>query len=343
VLIKNIALLREDTMKKDIYIFKDGELKRKDNTVYFECDGKKKYLPIEEMNNIWIYGEITINKRFLDYISQKEICIHFFNYYGYYSGTYYPREHLNSGYVILKQAEKYLNYDDRVDIARKIITTAVKNIIVVLKYYKKKGCNLEEQVKDIEGKLELMYDTVTIEELMAIEGNIREKYYECFNPIINKQEFDFTIRSRRPPLDKINALISFGNSMMYTTVLGEIYQTQLDPRIGYLHSTNNRRFSLNLDVAEIFKPIIVDRIIFSLLNKKRITEDDFEEKMNGIILNEKGKKKFIEEYNEKLSTTIKHSKLNTTVSYKRLIRLELYKLQKYITENEEYEGFVAKW
>ena len=130
---------------------------------------------------------------------------------------------------------------------------------------------------------------------------------------------------------------------MYTTVLSEIYETQLDPRIGYLHSTNNRRFTLNLDIAEIFKPIIVDRVIFSLINKKMLTKDDFQKEMRGIILNEKGKRKFIEEYNEKLSTTIKHKDLNTRVSYKRLIRLEIYKLQKYITENEEYKGFVAKW
>ncbi|OFI05276.1 CRISPR-associated endonuclease Cas1 [Clostridium acetireducens DSM 10703] len=330
-------------MKKDIYIFNDGELKRKDNTVFFVTGGKKKYLPVEELDNIWIFGEVDLNKRFLEYASQKEICIHFFNYYEYYVGTFYPREHLNSGYVILKQSEKYLNYETRIDIAKSIITTAIKNILVVLKYYRKKGCALDEAIDSINKKLEIMYDVDNIQELMAFEGNIREEYYKCFNLILNNKDFHFEKRSKRPPLDKINALISFGNSIMYTTVLSEIYETQLDPRIGYLHSTNNRRFTLNLDIAEIFKPIIVDRVIFSLINKKMLTKDDFQKEMRGIILNEKGKRKFIEEYNEKLSTTIKHKDLNTRVSYKRLIRLEIYKLQKYITENEEYKGFVAKW
>ena len=127
---------------------------------------------------------------------------------------------------------------------------------------------------------------------MAIEGNIRNEYYHCFNKIIKNPEFEFSIRSRRPPRDNINALISFGNSLLYTTILGEIYQTQLDPRIGYLHSTNERRFTLNLDIAEIFKPIIVDRTIFSLLNKEVLTTSDFETNFNGILLSENGRKKF---------------------------------------------------
>ncbi len=330
-------------MKKDIYIFNDGELKRKDNTIYFATGDKKKYLPVEELDNIWVFGEIDINKKLLDYASQKGISIHFFNYYGYYSGTFYPREHLNSGFVILKQAENYLDFNKRIDIANRIITTAIKNILVVLKYYKKKGVQLESSIISIEEKLKLMKDVKSIEELMAYEGNIRDEYYRCFNLILNKPEFNFTVRSRRPPKDAINALISFGNSIMYTTVLSEIYETNLDPRIGYLHATNSRRFSLNLDIAEIFKPIIVDRVIFSLINKKMLSKKDFDEDFNGIILNENGRKKFIEEYNEKLNTTIKHDALGTVVSYKRLIRLELYKLQKHITDDIPYEGLVARW
>lgn len=330
-------------MKKDIYIFNDGELKRKDNTIYFAANGKKKYLPIEELDNIWVFGEVDLNKRFLDYASQKGIVIHFFNYYEYYSGSFYPREHLNSGYVILHQVEHYMDYDKRLTIAKKIILGGIRNIVVVLKYYKKKGRKLESSILSIEDKCDLMKNASTIEELMAYEGNIRDEYYSCFNTIIDKTDFEFKVRSRRPPRDKINALISFGNSLMYTTVLSAIYETNLDPRIGYLHSTNNRGFTLNLDISEIFKPIIVDRVIFSLLNKNIVTEKDFDENMNGIILNDKGKKKFVEEYNEKLTTTISHKDLGCTVSYKRLIRLELYKLQKYFTEGEEYKAFLAQW
>src|SRR5690606_2086087 len=104
-----------------------------------------------------------------------------------------------------------------------------------------------------------------------------------------------------------------------------------------------RRFTLNLDIAEIFKPIIVDRTIFSILNKGMLTTKDFNKDFNGILISDKGRKKFLEEYNSKLDTVIKHPHLNVNVSYKRLIRLELYKIQKHITENKQYEGFVARW
>lgn len=330
-------------MKKDIYIFNNGVLKRKNNTIYFETEGKKKYLPVEEIDNIWVFGELDLNKSFLEYASQKGVVIHFFNYYEYYSGSFYPREHLNSGYVILKQAEAYLDFSKRINIAKEFINVAVKNILVVLKYYKKKGKEVDDYIKNIEEHQMNLQLVNSIEEVMAYEGNIRELYYKAFNPILENKDFEFKTRTKRPPKDKINSLISFGNSVMYSTVLSEIYKTNLDPRIGYLHSTNNRRFTLNLDVAEVFKPIIVDRVIFSLINKNIIAEKDFDEDFNGIILNDKGKKKFIEEYNEKLNTTINHRDLACTVSYKRLIRLELYKLQKLITEGECYKGFVAQW
>lgn len=330
-------------MKRDIYIFNNGELRRKDNTLLFETSDKKKYIPVEEVDNIWIFGEIILNKSLLDFVSQKEICLHFFNYYGYYSGTYYPREHLNSGYVILKQAENYLDSDKRIVLAREIVRTGLKNIVVILKYYNSRGIDLDSSIDSINIKINNLDNASSISELMALEGNVRDEYYRCFNDIIKNPDFTFSVRSRRPPLDNINALISFGNSLMYTTVLGEIYQTTLDPRIGYLHSTNDRRFTLNLDIAEIFKPIIVDRTIFSLLNREEISIKDFDKSFNGILLTERGKKKFIEEYNKKLDTVIKHPNLNTNVSYKRLIRLELYKIQKHITENQEYKGFVARW
>lgn len=330
-------------MKKDIFIFNDGDLRRKDNTFYFMCQEKKKYLPIEELDSIWIFGEITVNKSFLDFASQKGVLVHFFNYYEYYSGTFYPREHLNSGYVLLSQAQAYLDNEKRLTIAKMLIITAIRNMSVVLKYYKKKGRELAESIEDIEGKMLLLASSKSINEVMAYEGNIREQYYKAFNDILQDEDFHFTSRSRRPPKDKINALISFGNSMMYTTVLSEIYETNLDPRIGFLHSTNNRKFSLNLDIAEIFKPIIVDRVIFSLLNKKIITAKDFDENYGGILLKDAGRKKFVEEYNKKLLTTIQHRGIGTTVSYKRIIRLEIYKLQKFITEDSPYEGFVGQW
>jgi len=330
-------------MKKRVFIFNDGELKRKDNTVYFETEETKKYLPIEDIKEIYIFGEVSLNKKFLDYMSQKEVILHFFNYYGYYTGTFYPREHLNSGYMILKQAEYYLDFDKRLELARKFVEGGTRNILNVVRYYKNRGKSLEHienTIEELVKKIELCENT---SELMGLEGNIRDMYYKGFDNIIENEDFVFEYRTRRPPQNHLNALISFGNSLLYTLVLSEIYKTYLDPRIGFLHTTNFRRFTLNLDIAEIFKPIVVDRIIFTLIGKRMITVDDFERDMGGILLKEKGMKKFIEEFDAKLKTTIQHRELRRNVSYNRLIRMELYKLEKHLIGEQEYIPFISRW
>lgn len=330
-------------MKKAVYIFNDGDLKRKDNTIYFQTKGGKKYLPAQDISEIYVMGEITITKKFLEFCTVNDIIIHFFNHYDYYAGSYYPREHYNSGYMLLKQAEHYLTEDKRKKLAYQFIEGADKNILTVLKYYKNRGKNVEEQINTIFKLLEKLKEQQNIEQMMAIEGNIREIYYSAFDEIIENEKFVFEKRSKRPPRNKLNSLISFGNSILYTVVLSEIYHTHLDPRIGYLHSTNNRRFTLNLDVAEIFKPIIVDRTIFTLIGKNMLQEKHFESKLGGIILNEEGKKVFISQIEEKLKTTVNQKELDRNVSYKRLIRMELYKIEKHLIGEKDYMPYFHKW
>lgn len=330
-------------MKRNFYIFNDGTLRRKDNTVAFESELGRKTLPIEDISEIFIFGQVDLNKAFLDYMSQKEIIIHFFNYYGYYTGSFYPREHLNSGYMILKQAEYYMDMDKRLAIASRIIDGSSKNMLNIIKYYIGRGKELESIQNSIDALVNRLSECKDINELMAIEGNIRETYYKAFDTIIENENFRFEQRTKRPPKNYLNALISFGNSMLYTLVLAEIYKTHLDPRIGFLHTTNFRRFTLNLDIAEIFKPIIVDRIIFTLINKNIINKDDFEKDLGGIILKENARRRFVEEFDKRLGTTIKYRQLGREVSYRRLIRMELYKLEKHLIGEEEYTPFISQW
>jgi len=330
-------------MKKTIYIFSDGELKRKQNTLFFENEDGKKYVPVENTGEIMVFGEVTINKRILEFLTQNEIILHFFNHYGYYVGSFYPREHLNSGYMILKQAEHYLNKNKRMALAIKFVHGAKENIIRVLRFYANRGKSVQSALENIESLAEIIPDCSNINELMAIEGNIREQYYNCFDEILDNKHFVFEERTRRPPQNRLNALISFGNSMIYTIVLSEIYKTHLDPRIGFLHETNFRRFSLNLDVAETFKPLIVDRLIFKLVNKNIIKSQHFEKRLNGIVLNEKGRELFIREMDERLKTTLKHKSLGRNVSYRTLIHLELYKIEKHLMGEGEYEPYVSGW
>lgn len=177
---------------------------------------------------------------------------------------------------------------------------------------------------------------------MGIEGNIRKSYYESWNTIIN-QDIAFEKRVKNPPDNAINSLISYVNTLIYTRVLSEIYKTQLNPTISFLHEPSERRFSLCLDIAEIFKPIIGDRLIFSMLNKRQIIEDDFEKELNFVYIKEKARKEIARELDERLKVTIKHKTLEREVSYEYLIRLEVYKIIKCLTEDIPYEGFKMWW
>ena len=290
-----------------------------------------------------VFGEVSLNKKLLEYLTQKEIVVHFFNYHEYYVGSYYPREHYNSGLVILKQAENYLNSDRRLFLAKKFVEGSIKNMLKVISYYRNRGIQLDDIEEDITNLLSTLDMRTSVDEVMAVEGNVRDTYYRGFDRIINNPDFRFEARTRRPPANRLNALISFGNSLLYVLVLSEIYRTHLDPRIGYLHSTNTRRFTLNLDVAEIFKPILIDRLIFSLLNKGLIKKSHFKNNLGGIYLKENGQKIFVKEWEKKLQSTIRHRGLGRNVSYRRLIRLELYKIEKHILGDKEYNPFVVRW
>lgn len=197
-------------------------------------------------------------------------------------------------------------------------------------------------MNQIESLANMIDKSSTIGEIMGIEGNIRKIYYSSWNKII-KQDIEFDKRVKRPPDNMINSLISFINSMVYTTTLSEIYKTQLNPTISYLHQPGTKRFSLSLDISEIFKPIIVDRMIFSMLNKNQITENDFDKDSNYLYLKEKAKRKVLEEYDKRLENTIFHKELGRDVSYRYLIRLECYKLIKHLIGEKEYEAFKMWW
>lgn len=331
-------------MKKTYYISSTGTFKRRDNTLFFVHEsGEQRFIPIEDTSDIVVFGEVDINKRFLEFISQHEIILHYFNHYGYYMGSFYPREHLSSGYMILKQAEHYLDGSRRLEIARRIVEGAAKNILRVLKYYQNRGKNVADRVTAIENLIPAINPCDDIAALMAIEGNIRDQYYRTFDEIIDLPDFVFESRSRRPPKNHLNALISFGNSLLYSICLSEVYRTHLDPRIGFLHTTNFRRFTLNLDISEIFKPIIVDRVIFTILGRRMITSDDFEKGTGGIMMKDQARGIFVNQFDEKLKTTIKHRDIGRNVSYRRLIRLELYKLEKHLMGEKDYEPLVATW
>ncbi len=334
-------------MKKNYYIFNPGRLSRKDNTLKFNPVNETgeelapRYLPVEGIDELYIFGSLDANSTLYNFLGKNDIPVHFFDYYENYTGSFMPRDSLISGKLLLAQTSFYQSKSKRIEIARKFIEGAAYNMNKNLKYYNNRGKDLEPIINEIEGLSQSIPSTTEVDQLMGIEGNIRMRYYEAFNLII--QNYEMGNRTKQPPQNEVNALISFGNMMCYSQCLRAIHQTQLHPAISYLHSPGERRYSLALDIAEIFKPIIVDRLIFKVLNKKEIQDRHFDKQLNKCLLNDSGRKIFVQNFEDRLTETIQHRSLKRNVSYKYLIRLECYKLIKHLMQIEPYKPFKIYW
>lgn len=303
---------------------------------------EKRVIPVEDVDAVWSFRELDLNSRVLNFLAQKKIPIHFFNYYGFYSGSFYPREYLQAGFLLVRQVRHYSSNPKRLKISRELIGAALHNILRNLRYRDSRGVDLLKETEAVQTEVLRLEAVKTINELMACEGRARAAYYQAFEKII-KRDVEFKKRVRRPPDNMVNALISFTNGLVYSSVLTQIYRSQLDPTISFLHEPGFRRFSLALDLAEVFKPVLADRLIFRLFNNGQLSEKHFAQDLNCCYLKETGRKIVLKEWDARLQTTIEHRRLKRKVSYERLIRLECYKLVKHLTEVEEYKGFRAWW
>lgn len=340
-------------MKRTYYLFNPGLLERKDNTLKFtpieenEEDqgilnmGQPRYIPVENISEFYVFGSLRANSSLYNFLGANNIAVHFFDYYENYTGSFMPRDSLLSGRMLLAQTSHYQEKKKRIALAKKFIEGAAYNMIKNLRYYNNRGKDLEPLILKIDELSNKIPTANSIEEIMGIEGNIRMTYYNAFNLIIN--DFQMGNRSRQPPQNEINALISFGNMMCYSQCLRAIHQTQLNPTISFLHTPGERRYSLSLDISEIFKPLLVDRVLFKVLNKKLLQEKHFDRQLNRCLLNKNGKKIFVEAFEERLNETIQHRSLKRSVSYKHLIKLECYKLSKHLLDMEEYKPFKMWW
>lgn len=334
-------------MKKPYYLFNPGRLSRRDNTLKFTPvdeagrEGQPRYLPVETVEEMYIFGALDVNSALLNFLGQQGICLHFFNYYEHYTGSFMPRDYLLAGKVLVAQTRAHIERRRRMPIARALLDGASFNMLRVLRYYAKRERKLEGSITAIEQYRQGLADAGSPFELMGLEGNIRQTYYAAFDEII--KDFDMAGRSKRPPKNEVNALVSFGNMLCYTQCLKQIYHTQLNPTISFLHEPGFRRYSLALDLAEIFKPILVDRLVFALFNKRILQASDFRRDLNHCLLKESGAKTFARFWDERLAKTIDHRKLNKKVSYRQLIRLECYKLVKHVIGDQPYKPFKIWW
>lgn len=330
-------------MKQSYYLFSAAELEKKDHTLrVITEDGVKRDLPIETVSELYLLNRMSFNTTFFDLMSKHKVPVHFFNYYTFYTGSFYPKEHNVSGSFLIEQVKTASDESGCLFLAREFVRVAAENKYRNLRYYSTRNKDVENEMKEIRTLIEILDYQSNIPSLMGVEGLIQQQYFKAWNTVIDR-EIDFEKRVKRPPDNMINTLISFVNTLVYTTVLSQIYMTHLNPTVSFLHSPSSRRFSLCLDIAEIFKPLIGDRVIFSLLNRNQLSDKDFTQGLDYLHLTQKGSQTVLSEYDKALERTITHPELERNVSYRYLIRLECYKLIKHILRDKQYKGFTIWW
>jgi len=329
--------------KDNHHIFADGELSRNEGTLRIDTlDGETEYLPVESVDTLYLHGQIDFNTRALGLLNEHGVPVHVFGWKDYYRGSYLPKREQVSGNTVVEQVRAYDDTDRRLRIAHDIIAASIHNMRANIQYYDGRTEDFASAVDRLEEQKARVEDTTEINELRGIEATARKIYYRCFDRIL-RDPFELTKREYNPPTNEANALISFLNSMVYTTCVSAIRKTALDPTIGFVHEPGERRFTLSLDIADIFKPILADRVLFRLVNRQQVGIDDFESELEGCLLTEDGRAAVLEAFEETLDRTVDHPRLERKVSYKTLVRTDVYSLKKHILTGEPYRPTERWW
>jgi CRISPR-associated protein Cas1 len=330
-------------MDDNYHIFSDGRVERHNDTVRLVTeDGEKKYLPIENAEALFLHGQVDFNTRLMSFLDDHGVAIHVFGWNDYYSGSVMPERGQTSGQTVVKQVRAYEDDAHRVRIARDVVAGSIHNMRANVAYYDNRDHDFGGVLDALDRRREETKAVETVEEVMGVEASARRAYYATFDDVL-PSGFVFNGRRYNPPDNKVNSLISFGNSLVYANVVSAIRATALDPTISYLHEPGERRYSLALDIADLFKPLLTDRVLFRLVNRGQLKADDFETELNSCLLTESGRETFSKEFEETLDRTVEHPQLNRKVSYQYLLRLEAYKLKKHVLTGEPYEPFERWW
>lgn len=329
-------------MKRVFYLYKSGTLKRKDNSVVLEGKDSVDYIPIEQLDMIICFSEITLNKRVLSLLNQYEIVILFYNYYGNYIGRFSPKEY-KDGRVLVNQVMMYENVNQRLFIAKSMLRGSVKNMLSLLKYYRKKGKDLDDIIQHLESYLIEMESVKSVDQLLLVEAKSKQTYYKMFDIVLENEPFQFDKRTKNPPQNEVNAMLSYGYSLLYGVILAILDRSSLFPQISFVHSLSKNCDSLQFDLADVFKPVFIDRMVLRLIRKKQIKCIHFEYKEdNRCYLNKLGIKILIEEFNTMLQSTIQY--LNRSYSYRSILSKEIHKLSEYVKgKSQVLNFFVMKW
>ena len=322
-------------------------LRKKGGTVQVTKDEMVlKEIPMTAIDQVILIGVVNISTQLLHEFLKRNISVHFGNGYGKELGWLNPVHNKNS-LLRIQQVKATEDQDKSLALAKAMITGKLQNMRTLLMRYHRsdKKQELEESIEQIQKMIKKIPTAANKNELLGYEGLGSRYYFGTFNVLIKSEDhaFYFKGREKRPPKDPINAMLSYGYSLLTNEVVNELIRVGLDPYIGFLHSNVYGRPALALDLMEEFRSIIVDSTVLTMINKGMIEQDYFDSTLTMCYLNEKGRKALVQSYKTRMNQEIKHPIFEYQLTYRRTIEVQGRLFSKVLTgEIKEYESFKVR-
>lgn len=325
-------------------------LAKERETVAIHLENRNKVrIPFHTLDGIVCFGNIRLSPYLIGACGDYGISISYLSKYGHFLGRFCGK---TSGNVILRRQQYRIADSDENStiVAKNVVIGKVGNANTVIKRFLRDYPGAETNTRLIEisnrlkSTLKLLKKANTTGEVRGLEGEAAANYFSIFDNLITKQKEDFRFkeRSRRPPLNETNALLSFIYTLLYHDLTSACETVGLDPSVGFLHKDRPGRNSLALDLAEEFRSFLADRLVISLINRKQITKNDFFNHANGAVyLKEKSRKIVLEAYQKRKKVQITHPFLGDKMPIGILFYFQALLLCRYIRGDiESYPPFL---
>ncbi|MEC4895544.1 MAG: type I-D CRISPR-associated endonuclease Cas1d [Oscillatoria sp. PMC 1051.18] len=301
-------------------------------------------IPLIKIDGVVLLGRATVSPAVVIELLQRNIPLSYLTHTGRYLGRLEPEVTKN---IFLRKAQWNAagETSQAIHLVRGFVRGKLKNYRNVLRRRDRENSQkkLQTGITQIEQALAPISTTDNINSLRGLEGAGSKAYFGCFNQLIKNADFEFKTRKRRPPTDPVNSLLSFGYSLLRHDIQSAVNIVGFDPYLGYLHVEHYGRPSLALDLMEEFRPLIVDAVVLSALNKRSLTLDDFtsEPLSEAVSLTKDGLKTFLRLYEQKKQSKFKHPVLKRQCTYQEAFEIQARLLAKYLMgETDKYPPLV---
>ncbi len=346
-----------------LYLTKQRSLVKKDGdtlVVYIPEDKEagtpksKQRIPLMKIDQVVVQGDATITSPALRALLEQRVDICFLTYHGRFIGRLTPAFSKNS----LIRIEQHRAHNDpvhRLTLATRFVHGKLSNMRTLLLRYNRKlnDQTITDAAGSIQGVLEQVQilsdgslDAAQAEEqigtLLGLEGAGTAFYFGVFGRLV-QGDLTFNRRSKRPPMDPVNALLSYAYTLLMHQISSAISVVGFDPYVGYLHTSQYGRPALALDLMEEFRPLIADSVTLTLINNGMLKAKDFNEELGAYRLTDRGRRIFLTKFEERMQTAIQHPVFKYKATYKKCLELQVRLLAKYLTgEIPEYRPFLVR-